>query len=42
MCSEVSGGLTGHELCIYSESDKSSDEYLPTFENAMEVKTDEP
>jgi hypothetical protein len=33
-CSDVWGGLTGHEWCIYSESDKSSGEYSSTFECA--------
>jgi hypothetical protein len=40
-CSEVWGGLPGYEWCIFSESDKSSYEYLSTFEGAMEKKTEE-
>jgi hypothetical protein len=33
--------MTGIEWCIYCESDKSSDEYLSTFEGATEERTEE-
>jgi hypothetical protein len=34
-------GLTGYEWRIYSESDKSSGEYLSTFEGATEGRSEE-
>jgi hypothetical protein len=35
-CSDISGEMTGHEWCIYSEIDKSSGEYLSTFQGMTE------
>jgi hypothetical protein len=40
-CSNVRGGLTENEWCIYSESDKSSGKYLSTFEDVRERRTEE-
>jgi hypothetical protein len=35
-CSDICGGLIGHEWCIYCESEKSSDEYLSMLEGRTE------
>jgi hypothetical protein len=40
-CYDVWCGLIDQEWCISCESDKSSDQYLPTLEDVMEGRTEE-